>query len=88
MDFISFFEVFRPEWKALAGAALVAIEFTGPLLTQKDHVILKISSILLNQNVYFDKGNLLSKTPALEGGGLLSEKGNVTYHQKAASHRS
>lgn len=75
MNFILFFEVFRPKW-TLVRAAFVVIDFIGRLLTKKNYVILKSSSIFSYQNMDVDEGSLLGKTPALERMKPLSEKGN------------
>lgn len=75
MDFILFFEVFRPKW-TLVRAALVVIDFIGHLLTKKNCVTLKSSSIFSYQNMDVDERSLWGKTPAMERTKPLSEKGN------------
>lgn len=75
MDFILFFEVFRPKW-TLVRAALVVIDFIGCLFTKKNCDTLKSSSIFSYQNMGVDERRLWGKTPAMERMKPLSEKGN------------
>ena len=85
MDLILFFEVFRPKW-TLVRAALVVIDFIGRLLTKKNCVTLKSSSIFSYQNMDVDERSLWGKTPAMERTKPLSVKGNDIIRRQLYIH--
>lgn len=65
---------------------MVVIDFIGRLLTKKNCVTLKSSSIFSYQNMDVDERSLWGKTPAMERTKPLSVKGNDIIRRQLYIH--